>query len=604
MKRTLTFLTFTFLGIGLCFAQPANDNCGGALSTTPDGTCYGPGLPQTTTVAAVDNWIGTVGCAGNNGEVWFSFVATGTNLAISVTSGTMGGNVEFILVSSTAACAGFALQGSLCGASPLTGNIGGLVVGTTYYYTISSTGADGTFTTCVTNTTPPPTPGQNCTTAAALCTSAPFAQGAFSGIGVAEITSTNTCLAGQEHQAKWYTFTCDVSGTYEMHINPVNWTAPQTGEDFDFMLMNSTAGCYSAGTTIANTDISCNFSGCLGSTGISSTPAATFGIAGGTDWMNNNPPGPGDCLGNYQWSPTVNLVAGQKYTMLIDNYTAGGGGFDLTTGGTAVLGPNATFAVSVDAAPCMTATVDRGVHYTGANMTYSWNFGDGFTSTAGVPAAHTYATTGFFTISLTVTDANGCSDAFSVVVNIGCLPLPIELLTFDAKPKMNKVELNWETATENNNSYFTIERSANAVDYSVLAVISGAGTSLVPNTYSKIDHNPYVGTSYYRLKQTDYDGNYTYSAVRTVEFLSFEDLQFDIVPNPSQSGEFNLNFNRSSEIDLEISIMDVTGKVVYTTKLNPGNGNKFKIEKELSPGMYMIRVAGTEASMTKKLIIK
>src|SRR3989338_4650120 len=101
MKKILiSYLFCTLLSISLCFAQPSNDNCGGAVSTNPNGTCYGPGLATTTTVGAADNWIGSVGCAGNNGEVWFSFVATGTDLAVSVTSGTMGGNVEFILVSS------------------------------------------------------------------------------------------------------------------------------------------------------------------------------------------------------------------------------------------------------------------------------------------------------------------------------------------------------------------------------------------------------------------------------------------------------------------------------------------------------------------------
>lgn len=604
-KILLSYLVFTLLSISLCFAQPPNDNCGGTLSTTPNGTCYGPGLASTTTVGAADNWIGSVGCAGNNGEVWFSFVATGTNLAVNVTSGTMGGNIEFILVSSTAACSGFALQGSLCGASPLTGTITGLVPGTTYYYTISSTGADGTFTTCVTNTSPPPSPGQDCSTAQSLCSGSNFTNGVLNlGAGtVAEngASGWSSCI-GSETSSQWYIFTASAAGAFSLLLEPQNWNAAaETGDDFDWEVYNiTTSGCTNTATSLA-----CDYSGCLGSTGFSATGAAGFPSQVANVDYDADGGGPFGCSGAPQWNATaVNLVAGNTYAVMIQNFTGSTGGVDVTFGGTAVMGPNATFTAAVDAAPCMTATVNRGIYYTGANMTYFWNFGDGFTSTAGLPAAHTYATTGFFTISLTVTDARGCTDTYSVVVNIGCLPLPIELLTFDAKPVQNTVELKWSTASETNNDYFTIERSRDAVQFSTLAVVGGAGTSLEGNTYSNVDQQPYVGLSYYRLKQTDYDGNSTYSIIKTVEFNNMSSLNFDIVPNPSQSGEFNLHFNRPFEMELDLVIMDVTGKVVYNEKLIPGNGKVFSLQKELSPGMYMLRIAGTETAITQKLIVK
>ena len=90
-------------------AQPPNDFCSGAFAITADGTCYGPGLAETTTVGAGDDWLGAIGCAGNNGEVWFSFVATTSQLDINITSGSLGGNIEFVLVQSLAPpCGGLA----------------------------------------------------------------------------------------------------------------------------------------------------------------------------------------------------------------------------------------------------------------------------------------------------------------------------------------------------------------------------------------------------------------------------------------------------------------------------------------------------------------
>src|SRR6185369_15070581 len=72
---------------------PANDDCANAQVVTPNGTCY-----SGTTVGANDNWQGTVGCqSGNNHpDVWYSFVATGSSLAVNVTAGTLTGNIEFV----------------------------------------------------------------------------------------------------------------------------------------------------------------------------------------------------------------------------------------------------------------------------------------------------------------------------------------------------------------------------------------------------------------------------------------------------------------------------------------------------------------------------
>lgn len=317
MKKTI--LSFIISLTAFCvYAQPANDACSGAQPVTPNGSCVAG-----TTVAATDLWVGTVGCqSGNNHpEVWYSFVATQPQLDITVTNGTMTGNIEFILVESTGPCSGLVLEGSLCGASPLTGTISTTItVGATYYYTISSsTSSQGTFTTCVNNVPlPPPTPGQDCPTATVFCSATSFSVGTIaSGTGAVFGNASNEnlsvlgCLATDERQSQWYTFTVGQTGTLEFMINPNTYT-----NDYDWAIYDiTTSGCaLTPGGLAAGgaTQLACNYSGCYGTTGIASNPLTTFGTTGGLgfgQWQNNNPSGPGDCFGQYQWSlapPNIN----------------------------------------------------------------------------------------------------------------------------------------------------------------------------------------------------------------------------------------------------------------------------------------------------------
>lgn len=409
MRKNILFIIGLMFAAVTAFAQPANDACGGATSTNPNGTCY-----NGTTVAAADNWVGTVGCAGNNPEVWYSFVATGSQLTYNVTSGTMGGNIELIVVSSTAACAGLVVQGSACGPSPLTGTMNGLQVGTTYYYTISSTGAAGTFTTCMTTASPPPVAGQDCPNSSILCNNTPFSQASSSaGFGVQEISPLNSCWGfGGERQSKWYRFTIGCSGTLEFTITPNVLT-----DDYDWALYNITANPTTCGIGAATAPVACNWSGCTGATGLSSNPNAVPGVS-----LCGGPPGPcgggtyarafcNETAGNMN---VLNVTAGQCFALLIDNFSATNNGFSFSFGGTATIGPNAVFTLaSSNCGQNVTATKTCAT----TNTTYLWNFGDGFTSTSAGPVNHVYAVPGSYIVTLTVTDALGCTDVYSQTVS-------------------------------------------------------------------------------------------------------------------------------------------------------------------------------------------
>jgi PKD repeat protein len=598
--RQLLFLC-TVLVSGLVsvrvYAQPANDACAGAITVTPNGSCV-----TGTTAAATDGWIGTVGCAGNNPEVWYSFTATGSQLDVNITNGTLGGNVEFILVEALAPCVGLTLYASICAPSPVNQTLSlSLTPGNLYYYTISGTGAAGTFTACVNSYNAPPAPGFDCTTAEALCNGASFSQGTFSGIGATENVSTNGCFGLNERQSKWYTFTCSQSGTFQLLINPTNYNAvTQTGDDFDFSLWDVTTGCYVSALTLGP-PITCNWSGCTGSTGVA--PAAPFmGQLAVTDYQANNPAGPGDCLSNQQWNTAaVNLVACRRYALLIDNYTSSSGGFAVTFGGTAVLGPNALFTTSLST-NCYTVTVNRGTLCTTTAMGYTWNFGNGTTSTAGVPAPLTYATPGLYTISLIVTDANGCVDAYSTSVNIGCV-LPVELVGFEARPTDHAVHCAWSTASELNNDRFEVERSRDGVAFELVGIVPGAGNSTTTLNYALDDPRPYQGLSYYRLCQVDMDGTRTYSEIAMV---TFEDAIGDPLVTPMPvTGPGVVTVPASSDGELRLEVVDLNGRLVMAADhvVQRGmNAIPFALPA-LPAGIYALRLSMGGSVRTVRLII-
>jgi hypothetical protein len=91
--------------------------------------------------------------------------------------------------------------------------------------------------------------------------------------------------------------------------------------------------------------------------------------------------------------------------------------------------------------------------------------------------------------------------------------LPIELISFEGISKNTYNYLFWKTASEYNNDYFTIEKTLDGINFTPIANINGAGNSNMVLNYDYIDYNIINTITYYRLKQTDYDGKYEYSNI-------------------------------------------------------------------------------------------
>ena len=128
-----------------------------------------------------------------------------------------------------------------------------------------------------------------------------------------------------------------------------------------------------------------------------------------------------------------------------------------------------------------------------------WNFPVG---------SGTGVTTGTGTVTM-----NGISTFSPWVLVAGGTPLPIELISFNADCHNNTVLLSWATASEINNAYFTIQRSMDGITFSDLVFINGKGNSNTLSNYSYLDKNPLNGLTYYRLKQTDFNGDFTTSSL-------------------------------------------------------------------------------------------
>ena len=174
-------------------------------------------------------------------------------------------------------------------------------------------------------------------------------------------------------------------------------------------------------------------------------------------------------------------------------------------------------------------------------------------------------------------------------------PLPIELLSFEANLVENKVELKWVTASETNNDFFSIERSMDANQWEVLTTVKGQGNSNEVHKYSAMDLNPLNGTSYYRLKQTDFDGQFTFSEIKVIHNSN---TSIQAYPNPV-SNELNIE---SLEEIVEVFAYDQLGKE-YRIALRKEN-QIYKADLSiLSKGIYYLRLI-TESGVKNIKIIK
>jgi formylmethanofuran dehydrogenase subunit C len=158
-------------------------------------------------------------------------------------------------------------------------------------------------------------------------------------------------------------------------------------------------------------------------------------------------------------------------------------------------------------------------------------------------------------------------------------PLPVELTSFTATYVQGTVELRWETASETDNDYFTVERSPAVTSFEEMTRVAGAGTTSVAQEYAWTDERPLPGWSYYRLKQTDFDGTFEYSPIISVHNPDAPD--FYVTPNP---------VNRT--LHKKVRLSEKTSVTVYNLLNQPvisvNDTDEIDISN-LAPGVYLLR---------------
>lgn len=201
-------------------------------------------------------------------------------------------------------------------------------------------------------------------------------------------------------------------------------------------------------------------------------------------------------------------------------------------------------------------------------------------------------------------DGNAGANCTFDISATNTVPLPIELLDFNANynEDSKNVLLDWTTISEINNDYFTIEKSIDGENFEVVGIVDGAGNSSELKSYNTLDKNPISGTSYYRLKQTDFDGKFEYSdlvPVKIEEVISNP----TVYPNPITNNGV-LEFNTNSTNVTVVTIYDVSGRIVMNNKHTTNKGiNKVQLAtSELTNGMYFINIQNGNNKTNLKFI--
>ena len=186
-------------------------------------------------------------------------------------------------------------------------------------------------------------------------------------------------------------------------------------------------------------------------------------------------------------------------------------------------------------------------------------------------------------------------------------PLPIELLDFNAIKNGSKVDLSWKTASETNNDYFTTEKTRDGISFETVGTVGGAGSSSSIISYNDVDYAPYEGISYYRVKQTDFNGRYSYSSLVPVNYYFGED-GISIFPNPSDAQEpIKLNITGPENQQVLVVVRDILGQEFYSKVIITTENNQLVAidpEKRLAAGTYIVVASSNNKVYSQKLIVK
>ena len=258
---------------------------------------------------------------------------------------------------------------------------------------------------------------------------------------------------------------------------------------------NECGGALPLGTaaTTFNNNGDCNFTG--SATDATTTDPAAASLCAGS-------------LENTQWIKFQPMAGVTSFQIVGSNINCTGGGcgfqFGIFSGSCGSLLSEGCYGNKV----CSGGQSTQGP--TNTNATDGFSIAWSGTSSTGFTATITKTGGGAFTgseVFYLVMDGNADADCQYTLTGINVANLPIELISFTGDNYGDYNILKWLTASETNNNYFTLEKSVDAVNFVVAGIVDGAGNSSMSKSYSLIDKTPYGPLTYYRLRQTDFNGD-------------------------------------------------------------------------------------------------
>lgn len=221
-------------------------------------------------------------------------------------------------------------------------------------------------------------------------------------------------------------------------------------------------------------------------------------------------------------------------------------------------------------------------------------------SAASLSYTHSFATgTYYYYAEITQADGNKAYTSPIWYTKI-TTPLPIELITFDGSFTSKGNLLKWITASETNNDYFSLERSSDGISFNAITKIKGAGNSTKNLDYDFLDAWAPEGINYYRLKQVDFDGKFSYSNIIAIRSLKNEEL-FLIYPNPT-NGSFIVTVKDIFNGGYDLKISNSIGQVVFSLKNSMVEQQV--LDLDLREGIYTISLVINEQAYNRKLVIQ
>jgi hypothetical protein len=193
---------------------------------------------------------------------------------------------------------------------------------------------------------------------------------------------------------------------------------------------------------------------------------------------------------------------------------------------------------------------------------------------------------------------------FDNITSLQQWALPITLSNFDANAEGNDVKLHWVTESEIDNNYFTLEHSTDGLSFLPIGQVTGAGTSTAMLSYDFQHSDVTAGDHYYRLRQTDFDGQESVSEIIHV-YVTATISATELYPNPVKD-QLQLRFISSLSGDATLTITAINGQEIANSTVSSLEGiNTYNLNTaSLTPGIYFLRINGNASSNTLRFVVQ